>query len=229
MAGLLDHGSLKFLDLLSPKSKAAFAAAEHRHTYQDGRTIFSPGDDGDRLLIVRSGAVKMGRFSPSGRETILAVLGEGHFIGIMGVLTDRKRSQNAVAVGKTTIGYVHKADILALMDSCPEIAQAILPATLSRLNVALNMLDDLRLLPLPAYTAVFLQNMLEASEVPGLLNWNQSELAVAVGTSRVSMGKALKQLEKNGLIVLKYGAIAIPDKQALSDWIDAARAEHISF
>ncbi|KZK77494.1 cAMP receptor protein [Pseudovibrio sp. Ad13] len=228
MTGLLDHGSLKFLDLLSPTVKAALAAVEHRQTYQDGRTIFSTGDEGDRLLIVRSGAVRMGRLSPSGRETILAVLGEGHFIGIMGVLTGRKRTQIATAIGKTTIGYVLKADFLTLMDAYPEIARAALPATLSRLNVALNMLDDLRLLPLPAYTAVFLQNMLEASEVPGMLNWNQSELAIAVGTSRVSMGKALKQLENNGLIVLKYGAIAVPDEQALSDWIDAARAEHLS-
>jgi len=228
MTGLLDHGSLKFLDLLSPEVQAAIEAVERRHTYKDGRTIFSAGDEGDRLIIVRSGAVRMGRISPSGRETILAVLGEGHFIGIMGVLSGRKRTQNAVALGETTVGYVQKADFLALMAEYPEIASAALPTTLSRLNVALNMLDDLRLLPLPAYTAVCLQNMLDASQDPGVLHWNQSELAIAVGASRVSVGKALKLLEGEGLIVLKYGAIEVPDAQALSDWIDNARAEHLS-
>jgi len=227
MTGLLDHGSLKFLDLLSSEAQDALEAVEHRYTYEDGRTIFSSGDEGDRLIIVRSGAVRMGRVSPSGRETILAVLGQGHFIGIMGVLTGRKRTQNAVAVGDTTIGYISKAEFLAMMAEYPEIASAALPITLSRLNVALNMLDDLRLLPLPAYTAVFLQNMLDATDEPGVLKWNQSDLAVTIGASRVSVGKALKQLEAEGLVILKYGAIEVPDAQALSDWIDQARADHL--
>ena len=147
----------------------------------------------------------------------------------MGVLSGRERNQNAVAVGETTVGFVQKADFLALMAKYPEIASAALPITLNRLNVALNMLDDLRLLPLPAYTAVMLLNMIEASEVPGVVHWSQSEIAVAVGASRVSVGKALKKLEGEGLIALKYGAIEIPDVNALSDWIDAARADHLSY
>ncbi len=229
MTGLLDHGSLRFLDMLTPEVQAEIETVERRRTYEDGRMIHSSGDDGDRLIIVRSGGVKMGRINPNGRETILAVLGAGHFIGIMGLLTGRKRNHNAVAIGETTVGYVQKADFLLLMAKYPEIASAALPITLSRLNVALSMLDDLRLLPLPANAAVLLLNMLEASEVPDVVNWSQSELATALGASRVSVGKALKKLEGEGLIVLKYGSIEIPDAKSLSDWIDAARAKHLSY
>jgi CRP/FNR family cyclic AMP-dependent transcriptional regulator len=228
MAGLLEHGSLKFIDLLSDEARTALEAVERRHTYEDGRTIYSAGDDDQRLMIVRSGAVKMGRISPEGLETIMAVFGEGHFIGLMSVMVGRKREQNAVAVGETVIGHVQHSDFIALLDVYPEIARAALPATLSRLKAALNMIDDLRRLPLAAYTAVFLQTMLETSENPGVIHWSQSDLAVAVGASRVSIGKALKQLEGEGLIVLKYGAIEVVDAQALSAWIDAARAEHLS-
>ena len=228
MTGLLDHGSLKFLELLSAEVQAEIGAVERRRTYNDGQMIFSTGDAGDRLMIVRSGAVRVGRISPNGRETILAVLGAGHFLGIVGVLTGRRRTQTAIAVGETTVGYVQKNDFLSLMEKHPEIASAALPITLNRLNLALRMLDDLRFLPLPAYTATMLLNMLEDSEVPGVLQWNQSDLAVAVGASRVSVGRALKTLEKNGLITLGYGAIEIPDTKALSDWVDAARAEHLS-
>ena len=228
MAGLLEHGSLKFLDLLSDDVKAALESVERRLTYEDGQMIYSAGDDDQRLMIVRSGAVKMGRISPEGLETILAVFGEGHFIGLMSVMVGRKREQNAVAVGKTVIGYIQHSEFNALMDVYPEIARAALPATLSRLKAALNMVDDLRRLPLAAYTAVFLHSMLESTEVPGVIPWSQSDLAVAVGASRVSIGKALKQLEADGLIVLKYRAIEVPDAQALADWIDAARAEHLS-
>ena len=43
-----------------------------------------------------------------------------------------------------------------------------------------------------------------------------------------TVGKALKQLEAEGLIALKYGALEVLDPQALSDWIDAARADHLA-
>jgi len=228
MAGLLEHGSLKFVDLLSDEAKAALEAIERRYTYEDGQIIYSAGDDDQRLMIVRSGAVKMGRTSPEGLETIMAVFGEGHFVGLMGVLVGRKREQNAVAMGETVLGHIQHADFLSLMDVYPDIARAALPATLSRLKAALNMVDDLRRLPLTAYTAVFLQNMLETVETPGVIPWSQSDLAVAVGASRVSVGRALKQLEGEGLIALRYGAIEVLDTQALSAWIDAARAEHLS-
>ncbi|MES0883840.1 helix-turn-helix domain-containing protein, partial [Roseibium sp. SCP14] len=100
---------------------------------------------------------------------------------------------------------------------------------LDRLNMAFSIVDDIRLLNLTAFTAsLLLKNLPEESEVSGVLHWNQSELAVAVGASRVSVGKALKKLEQEGLIALKYGAIEIPDAKALSDWIDAARAENSS-
>lgn len=228
MSGVLDFGSQKFLDLLTPEIQAAIEAVEHRHSYRDGRTIFSTGDAGDRLMIIRSGAVRMARLSPGGREVMMGVFGPGHFIGILSVLTNRKRTHNAVAVGETTVGYVDNADLLKLMAEHPQMANAVLPATLSRLDVALRMLDDLRMLPLTAYTAVFIQNNLASTEGSNVLHTSQSELALAVGASRVSVGKALKQLEAEGLIALKYGAIEVLDPQALSDWIDAARADHLA-
>jgi CRP/FNR family transcriptional regulator len=217
------------MDLLSPEVQSEIEAVELRRTYQDGQMVHSSGDDGDRLIIVRSGAIRVGRIDPNGREAMLAVLGAGHVIGIIGVLTGRKRTQNAVTSGETTIGFVSKADFLTLMERRPEIAGAILPMALDRLNMAFSIVDDIRLLNLTAFTAsLLLKNLPEESEVSGVLHWNQSELAVAVGASRVSVGKALKKLEQEGLIALKYGAIEIPDAKALSDWIDVARAENSS-
>lgn len=145
------------------------------------------------------------------------------------MLTGRKRNQNAVTLGETTIGLVNKADLLTLMERRPEIASAILPTALDRLTIAFSIVDDIRLLNLTAFTAsLLLKNLSDESEVSGVLHWNQSELAAAVGVSRVSVGKALKKLEQKGLIVLKYGAIEVPDTKVLADWIDTTRAENTS-
>ncbi|OJJ11504.1 Crp/Fnr family transcriptional regulator [Alphaproteobacteria bacterium AO1-B] len=229
MAGSLDHGSLKFLDLLSPEVQSEIKGIEVRRTYQDGQMVHSSGDNGDRLIIVRSGAIRLGRVEASGKEAMLAVLGPGHVIGLIGVLTGRNRTQNAVAAGETTIGLVNKADFLAMMEKRPEIAGAILPMALDRLTIAFSIVDDIRLLNLTAFTAsLLLKNLPEESAISGVLNWNQTELAAAVGVSRVSVGKALKKLEQKKLVLLRYGAIEVPDTKALSEWIDATRAENTS-
>src|SRR5659263_293619 len=38
-----------------------------------GQALFHEGDPGDRLYIIRSGKVKLGRRSPDGRENLLSV------------------------------------------------------------------------------------------------------------------------------------------------------------
>lgn len=227
MAGLLEHGSLRLVDLLSESANKAIESLERRFTYEDGRMIFAAGDADQRLLIVRSGGVKIGRVGADGRETILAVLGPGHFVGLVGVMVGRVRGQNAMAVGETTLGHLDKDEFFALMDAHPEIARAALPAALSRLSAALNFIDDVRRLPLTVHTAVLLQSMLEASGEAGVIRWSQSDIALAVGASRVSVGKALKRLEKVGFIRQKYGVIEVCNPKDMAAWIDAARATHM--
>lgn len=226
MAGLLDHGSLRLVDLLSESASRAIESVERRFTYEDGRMIFTAGDADQRLLIVRSGGVKIGRVGADGRETILAVLGPGHFIGLVGVMVGRVRGQNAVAVGETTLGHLDKAEFFALMNTHPEIARAALPATLSRLSAALNFIDDVRRLPLTVHTAILVQSMFKASEETGIIRWNQADIALAVGASRVSIGKALKRLENAGFIHQKYGVIEVCNSKGLTEWVNAARATH---
>lgn len=228
MTGPLDHGSLRLIDLLSAEAKAAIAASERRSIYQDGQLIFACGDRDERLLIVREGAVRMGRTDAEGREMILAVLGPGHFIGLVSMLAGRKRGQNAVAVGTTVIGHLGKDEFLSLMEIHPEIATAALPATLSRLRAALNYIDDIKRLPIHVHTAVVLEQMLDASEDAHAISWSQADIALAVGSSRVSVGKALKQLEREGLISQKYARIEIADARALATWIQAARTKYMA-
>ena len=98
---------------------------------------------------------------------------------------------------------------------------------MSRLSAALNFIDDVRRLPLTVHTAVFLQSMLEASGEAGVIRWSQSDIALAVGASRVSVGKALKRLEKVGFIRQKYGVIEVCNPADMAAWIDAARATHM--
>ena len=48
-----------------------------------GASVFREGDQGDQLYFIVSGKVKLGRTSPDGRESLLAILGPGELFGEM--------------------------------------------------------------------------------------------------------------------------------------------------
>ena len=83
----------------------------------------------------------------------------------------------------------------------------------------------MRRLPLAVHTAVLVQSMLKASGEAGVIRWNQSDIALAVGASRVSVGKALKQLENAGFILQKYGVIEVCDPKGLAAWIGRGQGD----
>lgn len=225
MIALLDHGCLRFTDLLSEPANTAIETRERRRSYQDGQLILAEGDSDQRLLIIHSGSVKVGRVSADGCESIFSIFGPGQSIGLIAMIEGRDHKVNATAVGKTVIGHIDKSDVFSLMDLHPEIINAALSVTVSRLAEALDFIENKRKLPLEVFTAVTLLKNLKDSNESYVIRWNQSNLALVVGVSRVSIGKVLKNLERKGLIHQKYGSIEVRDPTALAAWIDDAKAK----
>jgi CRP/FNR family transcriptional regulator, cyclic AMP receptor protein len=60
-----------------------------------GEVLFSAGEKGAEMYVVRSGAVRV-TVASRGVEKTLAVLGPGEFVGEMSILTDQPRSATAV-------------------------------------------------------------------------------------------------------------------------------------
>ena len=60
--------------------------------------LFREGDLEDRLYVVVSGKIKLGRSGSAGRENLLAVLGPGQMFGELSVFDPGPRSSTATAV-----------------------------------------------------------------------------------------------------------------------------------
>jgi CRP/FNR family transcriptional regulator, cyclic AMP receptor protein len=84
-------------------------------------------------------------------------------------------------------------------------------------------LDDMRRLPLNVRTGKFLLSAAHSSRVHNVLSNTQSDIAYALGASRVSIGKILKKFEQANYIELGYGKIHISDKKGLRRWVTAHR------
>jgi len=68
-------------------------------SYAPGETIFLMGSDGDSLMAVLSGNVRIGLRSPGGREIALAMIPRGKLFGELTLLDGKERSADARAIG----------------------------------------------------------------------------------------------------------------------------------
>ncbi len=219
MLDLLQFGSPRLTDLISADLNYALARLGRDVSYSDGQLIHSRGDDNRGISIVREGAVRIGVIGIDGSFITTSIFGVGQCIGEFTLFAGLPRTHDVSALGECTVQQIPAAPFLALFDSEPELAQALLHLSLLRTHSLLEFSDDFRRLPKQVHVAKFLLQVAESAADPAELQCLQEELAYIFGVSRVSMGKFLKSLQSEGLILLGYRKIRIPDLPLLRAWV----------
>jgi CRP/FNR family cyclic AMP-dependent transcriptional regulator len=221
MSDLLDFGMLALGDLLTPRLAGLLRARGTPVRYPDGALIHARGDIRPGLSMVRSGAVRIGNPGADGSYVVITVMGPGQCFGEFSLFADLPRTHDAVAIGATVIDQISRTAFDAILADEPELSRIMLTAITGRLHAAVEMLDDMRRLPLPVRMAKLIWQMARSARRADRVRCTQTELAFALGVSRVSSGKALGRLQKLGLIEPGYGRIEIPDLDRLEAWITA--------
>jgi CRP-like cAMP-binding protein len=105
-------------------------------SYARGRTVFHEGQVPDRVLLLRSGVVKVRLVTRSGREVVLAFRGPGELIGEQSALDGSPRSATIVAVEPVeALAFTQAAFRRFLLDH-PGAALALLAIMSRRLREA---------------------------------------------------------------------------------------------
>lgn len=81
----------------------ALLKSTQREMMKDGEIIFKEGTRGDKMYIVISGKVRIGRPIGQKQEEVLATLETGALFGEMGPIDESPRSARATAVGETVL------------------------------------------------------------------------------------------------------------------------------
>ena len=93
------------------------------HTFKAGETIFSAGERGDSLHIVRSGGVALLRYQ-DGREVLVAEVRGGNRIGDMALMGDPTRRETARATVTTETIEVRREEFIEMVrDDRDQIAK----------------------------------------------------------------------------------------------------------
>jgi len=206
---------------LDDESMTALHASMAESKLRRGEVLFHEGDSGDKLYVVIDGKVKLGRTSPDGRESLLAILGPGELFGEMALFDPSPRTATATAVSETRLAGLKNESLNALLRTRPEVSAQLLQALARRLRRTNDSLSDLVFSDVPGRVAKALLDLADRFGRPatdGVLvahELTQEELAQLVGASRETVNKALAEFVQRGWLRLEARAVVILDMQRL--------------
>jgi CRP-like cAMP-binding protein len=207
---------------VDPDAVTALGAQLETVEYPRGSAIFSEGELGDRLYIVLSGKVKLGRHSPDGRENLLSVLGPSDMFGELSVFDPGPRTSTATAVTDVELYTMERKTLLEWIRQHPEIAEQLLRVLARRLRRTNNSLADLIFTDVPGRVAKQLLQLArqfgsaEGSSTRVTHDLTQEELAQLVGASRETVNKALADFGQRGWLRLEGKSVVILDSERLA-------------
>jgi CRP-like cAMP-binding protein len=188
-------------------------------TYRRGRTIYTSGDLGDRLYWVDTGRVNLVRLTEDGRELFIDSIGPGDSFGEVPALLGGQHLESAVAVGDTTVLEIPAAELTPLLEHSPQVAVSLCRRLAQRLQGAQRRFVSLMFRRLDLRLRHVLAELVdvapEALERP--LRITHQTLADRIGASRQETSRALKRLEREGVIALGYGTIQVLCSERLGD------------
>lgn len=184
--------------------------------------IFTEGEQGDRLYIVASGKVKIGRRSADGRENLLAVFGPSDMFGELSIFDPGPRTSTATTVTEVRAMTMDRTALREWINKRPDIAEQLLRVIARRLRRTNNMLADLIFTDVPGRVAKALLQLAQrfGAQEAGTLrvthDLTQEEIAQLVGASRETVNKALADFAHRGWLRLEGKSVLILEPERLA-------------
>jgi CRP/FNR family cyclic AMP-dependent transcriptional regulator len=211
---------------MEPAELARLARDLKRRSFASGQAVFYQGDPGTAAYIIESGRVRIYVHAPEGQEVSVVLYGPGDLFGEMALLDRRPRSATAAAMEDTVLLVLGADDLYRHLHQSHQLALNLMLTLSTRLretNEAVQSLASLdvnrrlikKLLDLAARQGAPLG---EGIRIRGRLT--QQALASMIGTSRESANRALRALERKGLVDAVRGRIVLLKPRELARLID---------
>jgi uncharacterized membrane protein len=129
-----------FFQSLEEAERAALAARVGAVTLPAGKLLFSYGDPGDSLYIVRAGEVEIFSRNDTGERIVLETARPGDFFGELSLLDGGPRNASATVTKDLEAVVVDREDLAALLQQHPKAALDMLAAAGRRLRESAKLL-----------------------------------------------------------------------------------------
>ncbi|GAA0980804.1 MULTISPECIES: Crp/Fnr family transcriptional regulator [Nocardiopsidaceae] len=208
-------------EALDEEDTAALRSSVSEVRLGRGQTLFSEGDEGDRLYVILSGKVKLTRTAVDGRENLLGVLGPSEMFGELSLFDPRPRTASAVAVTDSVLAGLGHDDLRPFLSSRPHVSLQLLKALAARLRRTNDVMADLVFTDVPGRVAKALLELADKFGKEGEdglhvhHDLTQEELAQLVGASRETVNKALAEFALRGWLRIEAKAVVLLDVERM--------------
>ena len=117
---------ISLFSALQPSYLRRIAALGIEEDFDSGAVIFKEGAQGDKMYLILSGAVRIGRVVPGMGEEALAILRAGTHFGEMALIDDFPRSAHALVHESCRLFVIAKTDLEDLLFVDRDMAYEIL-------------------------------------------------------------------------------------------------------
>ena len=166
-------------------------------------TIFSQGDIAETLMYIQKGRVKLSVASKSHNEAIVAILGEGEFLGEMCLGSLNIRVRTATAIEPTTLQVIERDEMIRALRTDHALSYSFLSYLLSR-NIRLeeDLIDQVshsseRRLARALLLLAGKENRRKRHRFAGI---SQETLATMIGTTRPRVNFFMNKFRTLGFI-----------------------------
>jgi len=197
---------------------ASLSRLASRRRFPKDTVVFFENEEGDFFFMILDGRIKVTILGDDGREVILSMLGPGDFFGEMALLDNEPRSATAIAVEETELLSLHRTDFQTVLTDNRSITIALIKVLTARLRRANHQISTLALLDVYGRVARVIVDMAreEGRRLrDGRIAFRRAthqEIANRIGTTRETVTRMLKDLERQGLIHIEGKEIVVePD------------------
>lgn len=208
MAGRGFWKSFRMFAPLAPDVLDAVAQRAIARKWTAGQVLFQRGDQGDWLVALETGRVKISLITASGRELVLRQVEGGEMLGEVALFDQYARSADATAVTDVQGWVLSRSSFVDLAHHHPALNEAALLHLCAMLRDTTGQLESIALYQLRARVARFflyaLTQLNDGDDIPeqarlasGL---NQGELAAMLGASRPKVNRVLQDFREEGVL-----------------------------
>jgi CRP/FNR family cyclic AMP-dependent transcriptional regulator len=217
----LERAAGGFLASLSAADADALQRRGTVRRFARGQALLHQGQIPDRVLLLRSGRVKVYSTTASGKDVVLAVRGPGELVGELSALDEEPRSASIVAVDPVEALVLSPADFRGFLVEHPAAALALLGMLSRRLRdadakrieyVAFNTMGRV------ALRIVEMTERFGEAKGDGIdleLPLSQEDLAGWTGSSLESVGRALQTMRGLGWLETRRRQIRVLNLEAI--------------
>lgn len=198
------------MDIWSP-----LAAGQPPRIYEPGQLIYQQGESPDTFFYLLSGSARSYISSEAGDERVLALHNGGDLMGEASFFDECPRVSSAMAVTRCEVVSVDRERLDGIFRAHPDLSIPMLQYLSRTIRLLSGHVDGMSFLGAEQRVARYLLGLSSG----GPILFTHEEIGFAVGVSRVTVSRVLRDFARQGWVETGYRRIAVKHAAALRDLV----------